>query len=214
MSTRIYLVRHGESESNLIHQFAGSLNRPLTERGRAQANATAAFLSNVPFSCVYSSDLYRAFDTGSAIANQQQIPIYPDIRLREIFAGDWEGKTYDQLDADFADSYSVWRHQIGLAQCPNGESVAQLQSRVSQCINEIVHNHKDQTVCIATHATPIRTLECLLAGKPLKEMHTIPWVSNASVSIVEYDDNNIGRFIERDIHDHLGNLHTKLAKNV
>jgi len=59
--TRVYFVRHGESESNLITQFAGSLDMPLTEKGRKQAALTAEFLKNIPFSAVYSSDLSRAY---------------------------------------------------------------------------------------------------------------------------------------------------------
>ena len=41
-----------------------------------------------------------------------------------------------------------------------------------------------------------------------------PWVSNASVTVAEYDDEGVGHLVERDLHDHLGALHTVLAKNV
>ena len=212
--TRLYFIRHGESVSNLITQFAGSLDMPLTERGRAQATATADFLKDIPFSCVYASDLGRAYDTGAAVADSHGIPIHPTAQLREIFAGEWEGKTYSQLEEEFADSYGVWRRQIGLAQCPNGESVARLQERIRTCVEEIVRRHPNETVCIATHATPIRVMECVWTQTALENMHTIPWVSNASVTIAEYDENGVGRLVERDLHQHLGDLHTVLAKNV
>lgn len=212
--TRVYFVRHGQSESNLITQFAGSLDMPLTEKGRQQAIVTAEFLREIPFTAVYASDLIRAYDTGLAVAKLQNIPIHGDARLREIFAGEWEGRTYSDLERDFPDSYGTWRHQIGLAQCPGGESVAQLQERVRDCVEEIVHNHTGETVCIATHATPIRVMECVWTDTPLERMHTIPWVSNASVTVAEYDDNGVGRLLERDLHEHLGGLHTILAKNV
>jgi len=213
MATRIYFIRHGESESNLIHQFAGSLDMSLTERGREQAAATAAFLKDVPFTAVYSSDLKRAYDTAQAVAKPRGMSVIGDQRLREIYAGDWEGRSYDDLDHEFADSYGVWRTQIGLAQCPNGESVAQLQDRVNRCVQDIVQNHPNQYVCIATHATPIRVMECLLTNTPLEQMHTIPWVSNASVTIVEYRE-GCARLLSRDLYEHLGSLHTVLAKNV
>lgn len=211
--TTLYFVRHGESVSNLNTQFAGSLDMPLTEKGRAQAKATALFLKDVPFSAVYASDLSRARDTGLAIAEMQKLPLRTAAELREICAGDWEGKTYAQLEVDYSDSYSVWRRQIGLAQCPNGESVAQLQTRISTFVRDVVRRHPDQTVCIATHATPIRVMECLWTTTPLSSMHTIPWVSNASVTVANYDD-DIGQLLYRDQHEHLGDLHTVLAKNV
>ncbi len=211
---KLYFIRHGESVSNLITQFAGSLDMPLTERGRAQAAASADFLADIPFSCVYTSDLARAYDTGKAVADIHDVPLYPMPQLREIFAGDWEGKTYSQLEEEYADSYGVWRRQIGLAQCPNGESVAQLQQRIRSCVEEIVRCHPNETIGIATHATPIRVMECVWTNTPLAQMHTIPWVSNASVTIAEYDENGAGRLIDRDLHQHLGDLHTVLAKNV
>ena len=212
--TKLYFIRHGESVSNLITQFAGSLDMPLTEKGREQAAVTADYLRTVPFSAVYASDLSRAFDTGSAVARVCGIPIYATPQLREVFAGDWEGKQYSELEKTFSDSYGVWRRQIGLAQCPNGESVAQLQTRICSCVEDIVRRHPNETICIATHATPIRAMECVWTGIPLAQMHTIPWASNASVTIAEYDDAGIGRLLQRDLHEHLGKLHTVLAKNV
>lgn len=209
----LYFIRHGESVSNLITQFAGSLDMPLTEKGEAQAAATADFLREIPFTAVYASDLCRAYDTGAVVAQSHSIPIHATAELREIFAGDWEGRTYSQLETEFPDSYGVWRSQIGLAQCPNGESVAQLQQRIDAFIRDVVKLHPDEAVCIATHATPIRVMECLWTGTPLSEMHTVPWVSNASVTVAEYE-NGIGKLVARDLHEHLGDLHTVLAKNV
>ena len=214
MSTKLYFVRHGESESNRIAQFAGSLDMPLTEKGRAQANRTAEYLQNVPFTAVYASDLCRALDTGAAIARLHGLNVVPTARLREIYAGQWEGKSYSRLEEEFADSYGVWKRSIGLAQCPGGESVAQLQQRISAFISDVVRNHSGETVCIATHATPIRVMECLWTQTPLECMHTIPWVGNASVTIAEYTSYERGRLLERDKCHHLGDLHTVLAKNV
>ena len=214
MVTRIYFVRHGESESNLIHQFAGSLDKPLTEKGSFQADATATFLRDVPFSAVYASDLARACDTGKRIAAARDISVITDERLREIFAGEWEGKIYSDLERDYPDSYGIWLSQIGLTQCPSGESVASLQARVKECVDDIVRNHPGETICIATHATPIRVMECVWGGTSLALMHTIPWVGNASVTVVEYDEDGRGKVLERDLTDHLGDLKTVLAKNV
>lgn len=212
--TTVYFVRHGESVSNHVTQFAGSLDKPLTEKGREQAHRTAAFLAGVPFAAVYASDLSRAYDTGLTVAQVCDVPIFGTDGLREIFAGDWEGKQYSELEEQYADSYGVWRTQIGLARCPNGESVAQLQTRIRQCVEDIVRRHPNEVICIATHATPIRVMECLWTHTPLSQMHTIPWVSNASVTIVQYDDAGVGSLVQRDLHAHLGELHTILAKNV
>ena len=212
--TTIYFVRHGESESNLITQFAGSLDMPLTQRGQEQAALTASYLSTFPIEAVYASDLSRAFETGRAIADAVGCPIYGMRDLREIYAGDWEGKTYAQLECAFPTSYDTWKNRIGLAVCDGGESVAQLQRRVCQCVDSIVKNHPNQSICIATHATPIRVMECIWTDTPLEDMHTIPWVGNASVTVVQYQNDGSATIVARDLHDHLGDLFTKLAHNV
>lgn len=212
--TTVYFVRHGESESNLIAQFAGSLDMPLTQRGREQARQTALHMKRMPIKAVYASDLCRAFDTGRAIATELNIPIYATSSLREINAGQWEGKSYTDLEREFPDSYGVWRNQIGLAVCPNGESVLELQQRIRECVETIVSAHPNQAVCIATHATPIRVMECLYTDIALEDMHSIPWVGNASITVAEYDEQGFGRLLVRDFHDHLGSLSTKLANNV
>lgn len=212
--TTLYFVRHGQSLSNLLTQFAGSLDTPLTEKGIAQADSTAAFLCDVPFAAVYASDLSRAYNTGAAVAAIQQVPIHAAPQLREIFAGEWEGKLYSELEEKYSESYAVWRHQIGCSKCPGGESVRDLQARIRKCVEEIVRKHPDETICIATHATPIRVMECVWTHTPLELMHTIPWVSNASVTIAQYDDALLGQLVQRDLHDHLGDLRTVLAKNV
>ena len=212
--TTLYFVRHGESEANLISRFAGSLDCPLTQRGREQAEATAKHLQKMPIKAVYASDLSRAHNTGLAIANGLDVPLYDMPALREIHAGLWEGKMYSQLEAEFPDSYGVWKNQIGLAACPDGESVQELQNRIRACVEEIVRRHPNEAVCIATHATPIRVMECVWTNTRLADMHTIPWVSNASITVAQYDDSGNAQLLVRDFHDHLGLLSTKLAKNV
>ena len=212
--TTLYFVRHGESEANKIARFAGSLDCPLTALGVQQAQLTANHLSRFPLSVVYASDLSRAYATGLAVAEALRIPIIETADLREIDAGLWEGKTYSQLEQEFPDAYGVWKNQIGLAVCPNGESVADLQRRISACVNAIVQRHPNQSVCIATHATPIRVMECLWTDTSLENMHTIPWVSNASITVAEYDNDGQFRLLVRDFHAHLGDLSTVLAKNV
>ncbi len=210
--TTVYFIRHGQSEANVKRMFAGSWDAPLTALGREQAACTAAYLADKPISIVYVSDLQRAADTGAAVSAVKGIPLHTTNRLREIQAGEWEGKTFDELQQDPA--YTVWMQTIGLAQCTGGESVAQLQQRIKAVVDEIVWQHPNESVCIATHATPIRVMEAVWTNTPLELLHTIPWVSNASVTVAEYDEDGVGRLIGRDIHDHLGQMSSALPANV
>lgn len=212
--TTFVLIRHGESMANAQKAFAGHLDIPLSALGEKQAQVTADHIvSHFAVDAVYTSDLRRAFDTGKAVADRLGLPITPDTALREISAGDWEGVKFDKLETDFTDSYRVWLTDIGHAVCDNGESVAQLQTRFLTALRRIAREHDGQTVVIATHATPIRCLQCAVGGHSLDEMKTIPWVTNASVTVAQCEQDKF-RLISVGYDKHLANLRTFLPANV
>lgn len=212
--TTFLLIRHGESVANVEGRFAGHLNAPLSETGRAQAAITAEYIcSQYTVGAVYASDLSRALDTGKAVADRLGIPVTPDHALREIFAGDWEGAIYDDLPKQFPASFHTWLTDIGNAVCDHGESVAHLQERVLTTLRRIAAEHDGQTVVIATHATPIRSLQCFCEGKTLNDMKNVPWVSNASVTVVECEHNAF-RLLEIGKDAHLGKQRTAFPKKI
>ncbi len=212
--TTFLLIRHGESLANVEGRFAGHLDAPLSTTGQAQAVITAEYIrSHYAVDAVYASDLARAFDTGKAVADQFGLPMNPDSDLREIFAGDWEGAVYDDLPKQFPASFHTWLTDIGNAVCDGGESVAHLQGRVLTALRRIAAEHDGQTVVIATHATPIRSLQCFCEGKPLDEMKTVPWVSNASVTVVECEQGAL-RLLEVGKDAHLGQQRTAFPKKI
>lgn len=211
--TTVYFIRHGQSEANLTQTFAGHHDVPLTDLGHKQAVSTAQFLADVPLSAVYTSDLSRAYDTGCAVARLHGLTVTTCANLREIYAGDWEGKTYKELEATDP-AYRTWVHNVGNATCTGGESVAHLQERVRDAVAAIVAHHPDAEICIVSHGTPIRALTALLTDTPLPLMHTVPWASNASVTVAEFSSPQVGRIVSADLHDHLKDLVSKLPANV
>lgn len=212
--TTLLLIRHGQSEANLQERFAGHYDSPLTDLGHAQARRTAAFIAeNYTPDAIYSSDLCRARQTAEHTAALLGLPVTDDPGLREINAGQWEGKGYTTLQADFHDAYYRWWHDIGNACCTGGESVAQLTERVWEAVERIAKENDGKTVVIATHATPIRTLLWKTTGKPLSQMQDIHWVSNASVTELVYRDGALHPVkISQDAH--LQQLKTVLSDNV
>ena len=212
--TKLLIIRHGQSQANLDGIFVGHVNSPLSPLGMEQAEITASYIvENFHVDAVYASDLQRAFYTGKTVADQLKLPVTADPQLREIFAGDWETVKFDTLSTEYGEPYQLWLRDIGNAQCPNGESVAQLQERFAAALTRIATENQGKTVVIATHATPIRTFMCYCAECSLSEMKNIPWVSNASVTIVEFENNRF-RIVTPGYDAHLGELRSALPKNV
>ena len=213
MRTTIYFIRHGESIGNVMRRFLGHSDWDLTELGYEQAACTAKLFDSIPVDAVISSDLLRAYHTAQPIALQKNLPIQKESGFREIYAGEWEGKLFSELDVDYAEDYQVWRQDIGRATATGGESVLQLHSRVFAALQRTVQANEGKTIVIATHATPIRVLLTGFSGLPIEDAAKTPWVSKASVTKLICENGHYT--IEyTDKHDHLGALSTRLPANV
>lgn len=212
--TTLILVRHGESTANRQRIFAGHYDAELQDRGLEQAKKTAEYLvKNYKIDKVYASDLKRAYVTGKCTADLAGVEIVPDKNLREICAGKWDGMKFDDIITTYSDDYSVWMNDIGKARATDGESVAELCERVMGKLAEIATENDGKTIVVATHATPIRVIQSTIQTGGLDEMKNIPWVSNASVSVLEYDNGKWEfKLISED--EHLGALRTSLPKSV
>ncbi len=210
--TTVIFVRHGQSRSNVEKIFTGQANTPLTELGLRQAARTAEFLKEYPISVIYASDLDRAMETARPTAELHSLPIHPDPALREVFAGEWEGLPYQTLLERYPDSFRRWGEDIGNAHPNGGESVKELQKRVVSEVERLVELHRGECIAMFSHATPARALGCHWLRRPTEEMARIPWVPNASVSVVEYDDNGDFRLVLYAYDQHQGEESTVLPK--
>ena len=212
--TTLLLVRHGESGANGKGCFAGHLDIDLSELGYRQAEATADYIAEkYNVNAIYSSDLMRASHTAEVIAGKIGLSMQKTEKLREIYAGEWQGLTFDELQKEYAVSYGVWLSDMGKAACPNGETVAELYERVWNALQEIAEENIGKTIVVATHATPIRAICCRLNGKDVRQMKEEAWVSNASVTEIVYDK-GLWTLKRKGADEFLTGMQTKFPPNV
>lgn len=212
--TTLLLIRHGESEANRNRVFGGQINPDLQEKGVKQAELTAKFIAeNYKVDKIYSSDLKRAYKTAEALSKLLNIEIKKEKRFREIYAGKWEGVKFDDLKTTYPDEYNVWLTDIGNAVCTEGEAVKELGARFFDALTEIAKENDGKTLVITTHATPIRVMISLIETGGLSEMKNIPWVTNASVTEITYN-NGEWMMIKASMDEHLESLKTNLPANV
>ena len=100
----IYLVRHGESQSNYDNKhgylyFCGQLDIPLTERGIKSARELSAYFKNKYIDTVYVSDLKRTRQTYDELFPYDLPTIYTKT-LRERSLGVFEGKNKEEVCKD------------------------------------------------------------------------------------------------------------------
>lgn len=209
----LYFIRHGESVTNQTRRFAGQLDVPLTETGFAQAERVADFFNDIPLDAIYSSDLCRAMDTVRPTAARQGLTVIPQVGLREVCAGEWEGLPFEELPKRYPEAFRVWQENIGAARCTGGESLEEAAARADAAARRIAEKHPNGVVAAATHGGILRALISLWTTGSTAAMQELGWVPNASVCVVEFENGKF-RVLERGLTTHLGDLVTELPKTV
>lgn len=184
--TRFIFVRHGESETNLSGVFTGQIDAALTEKGRRQAEAARDMLLNTHIDAAYSSDLSRAYETGSIIAVPHGLTVERVPALRELDAGVWQGRTFESLSEQ--DDYIAWRRDRANIRCTGGESYIDLWERVRAACEQIAERDAGKTVLVAAHAGPIRVMQLTGRGLNVQDVNQAEPVPNASVLTMDYAD--------------------------
>ncbi len=212
--TTLVLIRHGQSVANRDRIFIGQQDYPLSELGVLQAEKTAAYVAeNYPVDRIYASDLSRAYCTGKALADKLSMEITVEKRLREIYIGDWEGRKIDQLRESGDEMHRIWRTDIGRSQCPNGENPRDVLDRAAKAVEYIVKENEGKTVVLATHAMVVRVLQCYYENRPIEELQEVPWVTNASVTVLT-DDHGKRGVVKAGYDEHLGEIRTMILKRM
>lgn len=186
--TRLFLVRHGETEWNAAQVFQGHLDSNLTRAGTVQAERLAERLADEGVSAVYSSDQGRAMLTAKATADRLGLEVIPRQELREIDCGDWTGMSYTQVRAQWPNAHENWVRRPHLHCMPNGEDVAAVQRRAFVFLREAQRRHPGESVLAVTHNTIVRAVVCSLMGLDLDRLWEVPRQPNCGINLIEMVD--------------------------
>jgi len=171
---RLYLIRHGETESNYSGHVLGQRESPLTEKGHEQARLAGTSLSGVSFWRSYSSDLHRAERTAKYIlsANEKESDVLRiDSRLRERAKGVREGR-HKSLSRE--ECLTIWEKKNNGLNLPFEEDdnmvwkrfVDWLESEVLRSVNEPagspcetgIEEKSNVNVLVVSHSGTIRII--------------------------------------------------------
>jgi broad specificity phosphatase PhoE len=161
---RLFVLRHGETESSRARRFTGGRDVPLTALGQRQAEAAALTLTSVALDAVYGSPLERARTTAERIAKPHQLTVRQDPRFAEMRFGDWEGLTYAETAATTPALYARWRTAPHEVTPPDGEALTDVAARVADGIAAVQASHADGTVALVTHAIVVRLIVLAALG--------------------------------------------------
>ena len=185
----LYMIRHGQSYVNLRDWDGGNVDTGLTELGQAQAAALAKWLpSELPqIDVLYCSTMKRAQETAAPLLKAYQLTSRLDDRLREI--GNNRADHAPWPSDDLPEYGQMWGserpfHSI-TPDREGGESLMHFKIRVGNFIEDIIEEHRDQTVIVVCHGGVIETVyDHLFNIGPWRRCEV--WSKNTSIARFEY----------------------------
>jgi broad specificity phosphatase PhoE len=186
----LYMIRHGQSHINLSEWDNGNTDEGLTELGQRQATALAQWLpKHVPsVDALYTSTMRRALETTRHVASAYDINPQVDDRLREIGNNRWDHSAWpnDDLPREYADYWASERPFSTVTPLSEGgETFIHFRTRVGIFLEELVENHREQTVIAICHGGVIEaTFDHIFNVGPWRRCEI--WGHNTGLSYFEY----------------------------
>ncbi len=188
---RLVLWRHGQTLWNADNRHQGQIDIPLNEVGREQARHAAQTLVAMKPTHVIASDLERALETGQILADLAGIKLSTDERLRETFAGEWQGMTRDEIVAKYPEDYAAWGGDSEIRP-GGGETRWEVSQRVVAAIEDALLNIPDGgTLVVASHGGALRSALGRLLGLDPRQWTILGVLANAQWSVLSELDENM-----------------------
>ena len=149
--TRITAIRHGETAWNVDTRIQGQLDIALNDKGRWQAERTGAALAGEDVSAVVASDLWRAYDTALSVAKPLNLTVVTHEGLRERGFGEFEGKTFAEIESTWPEKAKKWRHRDPEFSPEGGESLLLFKERVLHTMKALAANYVGQHIVVVSH---------------------------------------------------------------
>ena len=203
------MIRHGQSTWNQEHRIQGQLDPPLSPEGRRQAELLARRLAGRTLAGFYTSDLKRAFETAEILAPSVRMRPEAASSLREIFLGEWEGLTTEEIAVRYPEEWSRWVEEPDWDAVPGGEGAEQFDARVGAALEAILAGHPQGDVLVVTHGGVIQIALHRVVGRPSHGLFPFK-IQNASISLIEKRD---GRTVIAGVND-IAHLEAALVTDV
>ncbi|MEG1312341.1 MAG: histidine phosphatase family protein [Romboutsia sp.] len=187
MANTFYIVRHGQTNWNILGKTQGHENSDLTENGEKQAKELSEVMIDYPIDYIYSSDLGRAVQTAQIISNKLGLNIIKTPALREMGFGIWEGLLIKEIKQNHASTYDVWRNQPHLVDIEGGETLHVIKERTDNFIKEINDKYDNKHILLVSHSVTVRAMLLSFIGSPMENIYRIKQ-DNTALNIVECRD--------------------------
>ena len=198
---KLYIVRHGETEWNVIKRFQGQLNTPLTEKGMEKLRKTGKKLENVLFDEVYTSELGRTVASAEIILNENngyknnKLELQKLAELNEVYFGVWQGLTYEEVFLKYPEEGNNYFYNVKNYKAENveAEKLEDALERFLKGINKILDSHESGNILVVTHGTVFEMFMNYVANDSIFDIDERTLMGNVDYKVFSYKD---GKFQE------------------
>lgn len=177
--SKLYILRHGETEWNRLTKLQGRQDIPLNETGRRQAAAVAKYFEDIPVAAVYSSPLSRARETAKIISDIHGFgPVMEKVHLVERDFGHASGYTAEERQGLYPDG-----------KYPGIEDYDALCQRMLSTLTEIAQAHEQQPVLIVSHGAAINAVLNAVSKGAVGSGKTI--LDSCCINLLSYTDQGL-----------------------
>ncbi len=175
LGTRIFLVRHGETDWNQTGRFQGRIDIPLNQGGKNQALALALTLKDESILTIYSSPLVRAMETAHFIKEfHPSTPLLEEEGLTEMDLGEFDGMEAEHWVAQYQEFIKTWRNTPSSVRMPGGESLQEVQIRAIDTLERIANLYPSgSTLLLCGHNFVNRSILCYVSDIPLDRFRDV-----------------------------------------
>ena len=155
---KIYVIRHGQTEWNVLKKMQGSADIPLNEKGLEQAQQGKLNVKNISFDKIFCSPLIRAKQTANIVNEDRHLDIVYDERLRERNYGEFEGTNKSSFNYN-----DFWAYNKNL-KYTKAENVQNFFARIYDFLDYLKSDYSDKNILIVCHAGVLKAIECYANG--------------------------------------------------
>lgn len=181
----LYVMRHGQTNWNVLGKVQGCTDIELNETGIKQAENAKEEFNQCDVDLIIASPLKRAKKTAEIVSQDKKVPVICDARLMERGYGALEGKNPESNKEMFE---NVWNYELNIKEY-GIEPVVTCCNRVSEFLDEIKGKYQDKNVLLVTHGGTAQAIQAYFTG--IEEDGQVPRTGIVNCEIRKYELNEI-----------------------
>ena len=197
---KLYIVRHGQTEWNVLEKFQGQLNSPLTPEGIEKVKETAKELKNVNFEAGYTSQMGRTIATAEIIlennkyeqekTSDQKLKLQKLSELNEIHFGEWQGLTFKETFVKYPKEAHNYFYNVKNYNAKNikGEELKDGLERFLKGLEKIREEQKSGNILIVTHGTVLELFFNYIQNREADDLDERKLIGNGQYKIFTFEN--------------------------